>query len=135
MAITASGMAAIMLMCFSLLKAGDHVVFSQSMFGSTIKLIGTEFGVRWSPPSSRRPDLAAPEGCRAPQHPAAVCRDTHQPADRTRRHRRACRHCAPGGAFAGGRQLFATPVLQQPLRLGADIVMHPAPSIWMARGA
>ena len=40
---TASGMAAIMLMCFSLLRSGDHVVFSQSMFGSTIKLIGTEF--------------------------------------------------------------------------------------------
>jgi O-succinylhomoserine sulfhydrylase len=40
---TASGMAAIMLMLFSLLKSGDHVVFSQSMFGSTIKLIGSEF--------------------------------------------------------------------------------------------
>jgi O-succinylhomoserine sulfhydrylase len=40
---TASGMAAIMLMCFSLLRAGDHVIYSQSMFGSTMKLIGTEF--------------------------------------------------------------------------------------------
>lgn len=40
---TSSGMAAIMLMMFSLLKSGDHVVISQSMFGSTIKLIGTEF--------------------------------------------------------------------------------------------
>ena len=40
---TASGMAAVMLMCFSLLKAGDHVIISQSMFGSTLKLIGSEF--------------------------------------------------------------------------------------------
>ena len=40
---TASGMSAIMLMCFSLLRSGDHVVISQSMFGSTLKLIGSEF--------------------------------------------------------------------------------------------
>ncbi|MET0311877.1 MAG: PLP-dependent transferase, partial [Burkholderiaceae bacterium] len=45
---TASGMSAILMMCMGLLKAGDHVVCSQSMFGSTIKLIGTDlakFGV------------------------------------------------------------------------------------------
>ena len=40
---TATGMSAVLLMLFSLLKSGDHVVYSQSMFGSTIKLIGTEF--------------------------------------------------------------------------------------------
>ena len=40
---TSSGMAAILLMCMGLLKAGDHVICSQSVFGSTIKLIGTEF--------------------------------------------------------------------------------------------
>jgi O-succinylhomoserine sulfhydrylase len=40
---TASGMAAITLVCFGLLKAGDHVLYSQSMFGSTLKLVGTEF--------------------------------------------------------------------------------------------
>ena len=40
---TSSGMSAILLMLLSLLKAGDHVVYSQSMFGSTIKLIGSEF--------------------------------------------------------------------------------------------
>src|SRR5574343_316860 len=45
---TASGMSAILMMCLGLLKAGDHVVCSQSMFGSTIKLIGSDlakFGV------------------------------------------------------------------------------------------
>ena len=40
---TSSGMSAVMLMCFALLKAGDHVIISQSMFGSTLKLIGAEF--------------------------------------------------------------------------------------------
>ena len=41
---TSSGMAAIMLMCMGLLKAGDHVICSQSVFGSTIRLLAGEFG-------------------------------------------------------------------------------------------
>ena len=41
---TSSGMAAILLLCMGLLKAGDHVICSQSVFGSTIKLIAGEFG-------------------------------------------------------------------------------------------
>ena len=48
---TASGMSAILMMCMGLLKAGDHVVCSHSMFGSTIKLIGSDlakFGVESS---------------------------------------------------------------------------------------
>ena len=46
---TASGMSAILMMCMGLLKSGDHVICSHSMFGSTIKLIGTDlakFGVQ-----------------------------------------------------------------------------------------
>ena len=39
-----SGMGAILMMCMGLLKAGDHVVCSRSMFGSTLTLIGREFG-------------------------------------------------------------------------------------------
>ena len=41
---TSSGMAAILLLVMGLLKAGDHVVCSQSVFGSTIKLLQGEFG-------------------------------------------------------------------------------------------
>lgn len=40
---TSTGMSAILLMCLGLLKSGDHVICSHSMFGSTIKLIGGEF--------------------------------------------------------------------------------------------
>jgi len=39
-----TGMGAILMMCMGLLKAGDHVICSRSMFGSTIALIGREFG-------------------------------------------------------------------------------------------
>src|SRR6218665_1492119 len=41
---TASGMAAIMLLVMGLLKSGDHVICSRSVFGSTIKLLQGEFG-------------------------------------------------------------------------------------------
>ena len=40
---TSTGMSAILLLCMSLLRSGDHVICSHSMFGSTIKLIGSEF--------------------------------------------------------------------------------------------
>jgi O-succinylhomoserine sulfhydrylase len=40
---TASGMAAVLLLCMALLKSGDHVVCSHSVFGSTHKLLSTEF--------------------------------------------------------------------------------------------
>ena len=45
---TGTGMSAILLMALTALKAGDHIVTSRSMFGSSIKLLGTEmarFGV------------------------------------------------------------------------------------------
>ena len=40
---TASGMAAVLLLCMALLKSGDHVVCSHSVFGSTHKLLSSEF--------------------------------------------------------------------------------------------
>ena len=41
---TSSGMAAILLLAMALLKSGDHVICSQSVFGSTIRLLQGEFG-------------------------------------------------------------------------------------------
>src|SRR6218665_1350912 len=41
---TASGMSAILLLGLGLLTAGDHVICSQSVFGSTLMLLGREFG-------------------------------------------------------------------------------------------
>ena len=41
---TATGMSAILLLAMALLKAGDHVICSRSLFGSTINLFAKEFG-------------------------------------------------------------------------------------------
>ena len=122
---TASGMSAILLMCFSLLKAGDHVVFSQSMFGSTIKLIGSEFA-RFGVESTIVPqtDLSAWKAAvrpstrllfaETPTNPLAEVCDIAALAD--------IAHNA--GALLAVDNCFATPALQRPIDLGADIVMH-----------
>lgn len=122
---TSSGMSAIMLMCFSLLKAGDHVVFSQSMFGSTIKLIGSEFA-RFGVESTVVPqtDLAAWKAAirpttrllfaETPTNPLTEVCDIAALADLA--------HNA--GALLAVDNCFATPALQRPIDLGADIVMH-----------
>ncbi|WP_439589080.1 O-succinylhomoserine sulfhydrylase [Hydrogenophaga sp.] len=122
---TASGMAAIMLMCFSLLRSGDHVVFSQSMFGSTIKLIGTEFA-RFGVESTIVPQsdidawrAAVRPGTKllfaeTPTNPLTEVCDIAALAD--------IAHSA--GALLCVDNCFATPALQRPVALGADIVMH-----------
>lgn len=122
---TASGMAAVMLMCFSLLKAGDHVIISQSMFGSTLKLIGSEFA-RFGVETSVVPqtDLQAWKAAirsstrlmfaETPTNPLTEVCDIAALADLA--------HNA--GALLAVDNCFATPALQRPLELGADIVMH-----------
>ena len=122
---TSSGMSAIMLMLFSLLKAGDHVVFSQSMFGSTIKLIGTEFA-RFGVESTVVPqtDLAAWKAAiksntkilfaETPTNPLTEVCDIAALADMA--------HNA--GAWLAVDNCFATPALQRPVLMGADIIMH-----------
>jgi O-succinylhomoserine sulfhydrylase len=70
-----TGMGAILMMCMGLLKAGDHVICSRSMFGSTIALIGREFGkfgvetsfvsqtdiAEWRPRCARPPNCCLPK--------------------------------------------------------------------------
>jgi O-succinylhomoserine sulfhydrylase len=122
---TSSGMSAITLMLFSLLKAGDHVVFSQSMFGSTIKLIGSEFA-RFGVESTMVPqtDLAAWKAAiksntkilfaETPTNPLTEVCDIAALADMA--------HNA--GALFALDNCFATPALQRPALMGADIIMH-----------
>jgi O-succinylhomoserine sulfhydrylase len=122
---TASGMAAILMMCLALLKAGDHIICSQSMFGSTIKLIGSDlakFGVESSFVSQTDVSAwkAAVKGstrllfAETPTNPLTEVCDIAALA--------AIAHDA--GALLAVDNCFATPALQRPVTLGADIVMH-----------
>lgn len=122
---TSTGMSAILLLALTLLKAGDHVICSQSMFGSTIKLLGSDlarFGVSTSFVSQT--DVAAwkaairPETrllfAETPTNPLGDLCDIAVLAEIAHAH----------GALLAVDNSFASPVLQQPAKFGADLVVH-----------
>lgn len=122
---TSTGMSAILLVALTALKTGDHVICSQSMFGSTIKLLGTEmarFGVETTFVSQT--DTAAWKAAirpntrmlfaETPTNPLTDLCDIAALADIAHAH----------GVLLAVDNSFATPVLQQPVKLGADLVVH-----------
>lgn len=122
---TSSGMAAILLLGMGLLRAGDHVVCSQSVFGSTIRLFSGEFAkfgiettyvsqtdvAAWSAAVRPNTKLLFAE---TPTNPLTDVCDIQALAD--------VAHAA--GALLAVDNCFCTPALQQPKRLGADFVIH-----------
>jgi O-succinylhomoserine sulfhydrylase len=122
---TSSGMAAIMLMCFSLLKSGDHVVYSQSLFGSTIKLIGSEFA-RFGVESTSVPqtDLAAWKAAVRPNTRLLFAETPTNPLTEVCDIAALADIAHNAGALLAVDNCFATPALQRPMDMGADIVMH-----------
>ncbi|MEJ2387151.1 MAG: O-succinylhomoserine sulfhydrylase [Chromatiaceae bacterium] len=124
---TASGMSAILALCVGLLKAGDHIVSSRSIFGSTTMLFNkylTRFGIATSYVSLSEPDQWAaavrPETrllfVETPSNPLTEMTDIRALADLA--HQRGC--------LLAVDNCFATPALQRPLALGADLVVHSA---------
>jgi O-succinylhomoserine sulfhydrylase len=122
---TSSGMSSIMLMLFSLLKAGDHVVYSQSMFGSTIKLIGSEFA-RFGVESTIVPqsDVAAWKAAVRPNTKLLFAETPTNPLTDVCDISALADIAHDAGALLAVDNCFATPVLQRPVEMGADIVMH-----------
>jgi O-succinylhomoserine sulfhydrylase len=118
-------MAAILLMCFSLLKSGDHVVFSQSMFGSTIKLIGSEFA-RFGVESTAVPqtDLAAWKAAIRPTTKLLFAETPTNPLGEVCDIAALAEMAHRAGALLAVDNCFASPALQRPMDFGADIVMH-----------
>ena len=121
---TASGMAAILMLIMALLKNGDHVVCSQSVFGSTIKLFQdfAKFGITVSfvPQSDVDAWRAAVQPntkllfAETPTNPLTEVCDIAALAD--------IAHA--GGALLVVDNCFCSPALQRPVSLGADMVMH-----------
>lgn len=124
---TASGMAAILASCMGLLQQGDHLVSSRSIFGSTVILFDkylSRFGIDTTYVPLN--DLAAWEAAirpgtrmlflETPSNPLAELGDIRALADLA--HSRDCLLVVDN--------CFSTPALQQPLALGADLVIHSA---------
>ena len=123
----ASGMGAILAMVMSLCSAGDHVLVSRSVFGSTISLFDKyfkRFGLEVDYPPLADLDAWA-AACKpntrlfiveSPSNPLAELVDIAALAGVAHSH----------GALLAVDNCFCTPVLQKPLALGADIVIHSA---------
>ena len=122
---TASGMSAILMMCMGLLKAGDHVVCSQSMFGSTIKLIGSDlakFGVQSS--FVPQTDVVAWQAAVQPNTRLLFAETPTNPLTEVCDIQALAAIAHNARALLAVDNCFATPALQRPVTLGADIVMH-----------
>lgn len=124
---TSTGMAAVFTLLGALLKSGDHVVACRSVFGSTHKLL-TEILPAWNIETTYV-DFDRPEAFEAaitpatrllyletPSNPGLDLLDISYLAEITRRK----------GILLVVDNCFATPLLQQPLELGADVSIHSA---------
>jgi len=124
---TSSGMSAIMACVMGLLSAGDHMVVSQSIFGATVNLFNNilkKFNVQttfvsatdtnaWRSAVKPNTKLFFLE---TPSNPLTEISDIDKLAEIARQ----------SGAWLVVDNCFCTPILQKPLELGADIVIHSA---------
>jgi len=122
---TASGMGAILLLCMGLLKAGDHVVCSRSVFGSTIKLIAGEFG-KFGVQSTfvSQTDVAEWKAAIRPTTRLLFAETPTNPLTDVCDIRALADVAHNAGALLAVDNCFCSPALQQPVKLGADIVIH-----------
>jgi len=122
---TGSGMAAISAVLMSFIQAGDHILCSESVYGPTTTLLKTvlsKFGVQSTFVDTS--DLSAVQSAvkpntkiifvETPGNPTLVVSDIEK--------------IAVISKAAGARLIvdntFSSPILQQPLHLGADVVIH-----------
>ena len=124
---TSSGMAAILGACMGLLKSGDHVICSRSVFGTTFTIFSKyldKFGVKTTfvdlVDYQQWRDAIRPETkllfLETPSNPLSEVADLKQLAEIAHGH----------GALLMVDNCFCTPALQKPLLLGADLVVHSA---------
>lgn len=124
---TASGMSAILACTMGLLSAGDHIVASQSLFGATVNLFNTilkKFNVETTfvPATDMHSwERAAKPNTRmffleTPSNPLTEISDIAELARISRKK----------SVYLVVDNCFCTPILQKPLELGADIVIHSA---------
>jgi O-succinylhomoserine sulfhydrylase len=122
---TATGMSAIVLMCMGLLKGGDHVLCSEAMFGSTVRLFGevmAKFGVAAT--FVPHTDLAAWRAALRPNTRLLFAETPNNPLTQVCDIAALAQLAHGAGALLAIDSCFATPVLQHPLALGADLAMH-----------
>jgi O-succinylhomoserine sulfhydrylase len=121
---SASGMAAILMLVMALLKAGDHVVCSRSVFGSTIKLFQdfAKFGIETSFVSQT--DAATWRDAMRPNTKLLFAETPSNPLTEVCDIAALAEIARAGGALLAVDNCFCSPALQRPVQLGADLVIH-----------
>jgi O-succinylhomoserine sulfhydrylase len=122
---TASGMAAILMLGMGVLKAGDHVVCSRSVFGSTVTLFGREFakfGVQTTFVSQT--DVGEWERALRPNTKLLFAESPTNPLTEVCDIRALADLAHGAGALLAVDNCFCTPALQRPVEYGADFVVH-----------
>ncbi len=124
---TSSGMAAILSTCMALLKSGDHIVSSRAIFGSTVVLFNkyiTPFGVDVS--YVPLTDLQAWREAIRPETRILFLETPSNPLTEVADIAALAALAHEYDCLLVVDNCFCTPALQQPLKLGADIVIHSA---------
>ncbi len=124
---TATGMAAILSTIMALMKSGEHIVASRSIFGATQQLLGNilpRFGV-----DTTFVDQNSVEGFRAAMRPTTklvFIETPSNPLTEVFDIAALAEVAHVGGALLVVDNCFCTPALQRPLEMGADLVIHSA---------
>lgn len=124
---TASGMSAILSMVMALLKAGDHIVSSRSIFGATQQLFGgilNRFGIETTYVPIDDPD--AYRAALQPNTKLVFVETPSNPLMELADIAAIAEIAHGGGAVLAVDNCFCTPALQRPLDFGADLVIHSA---------
>lgn len=124
---TSSGMSAILATVMGLLSAGDHIVASRALFGSTVQLLSNilgRFGIETTYVSAT--DLAEWRAAVKPNTKLFFLETPSNPLTEICDIRAIAELAHASNAVLAVDNCFCTPILQHPLELGADIVIHSA---------
>ena len=124
---TSSGMSAIMTVAMAHLQAGDHVICSRSVFGATIQLFSVilgKFGIETTYVDMS--DLGAWKAAVKPNTKLFFLETPSNPLTEVADIAAIAKIAKAAGAIYAVDNCFCTPILQRPLEMGADLVIHSA---------
>ncbi len=124
---TASGMSAIMSICVGLLKAGDHLLSSSSVFGTTTVLFEKylpRFGIETT--FVQMTDINSWKSAIQPNTKILFLETPSNPLTEIADIRALANLAHENGCLLVVDNCFCTPALQRPLSLGADLIVHSA---------
>lgn len=124
---TASGMSAILACVMGLCSAGDHVVASQSIFGTSVQLF-TNILKRWGLEVTlvSLTDASAWQAAITPKTKLFFAETPSNPLTEVCDIQALADIAHQAGAYLVVDNCFCTPVIQRPLTFGADIIIHSA---------